>query len=230
MLRKIEFLIKDTPQQRANVRSPSPTFSDNYTSKNEMSPAKTDKIFRQRRKHAVRSPDKQHHSKKSRNNLDFEINTSNRFLALSQDHYESQSNQDDEMKDIDNQQGLFSHTAKTPSQINLRSFQNSQPGPATANNSNNANKSRYVPPIYIDNPKNVPQLLDLLSEITKEKITGRLMNNDKLKILPPTPEAHKTIQNEITQDDYNLIHMNLKMKNKLKLSSEASPKTLILLK
>ncbi|GBN31534.1 Nucleic-acid-binding protein from transposon X-element [Araneus ventricosus] len=26
------------------------------------------------------------------------------------------------------------------------------------------------------------------------------MNNDKLKIFPPTPEAHKTIQNKITQD------------------------------
>ncbi|GBN21841.1 hypothetical protein AVEN_226089-1 [Araneus ventricosus] len=104
------------------------------------------------------------------------------------------------MKDIDNQQGLFSHTAKTPSQINLRNFQNNKPGPATANNSNNANKSKYVPPIYIDNHKNVPQLLDLLSEITKEKITGRMMNNDKLKIFPPTPEAHKTIQNEIIQD------------------------------
>ncbi|GBN31535.1 hypothetical protein AVEN_39560-1 [Araneus ventricosus] len=85
----------------------------------------------------------------------------NRFLALSQDHYENQSNHDDEMGDIDNhnQQGLFRHTAKTPSQINLRNFQNSQPGPATVNNSNNAKKSRYVPPIYIDNPKNVPQLL-----------------------------------------------------------------------
>ncbi|GBM87190.1 hypothetical protein AVEN_78702-1 [Araneus ventricosus] len=104
------------------------------------------------------------------------------------------------MKDIDNQQGLFSHTAKTPSQINLRNFQNNQPGPATANNSNNANKSKYVPSIYIDNHKNVPQLLDLLSEITKEKITGRMMNNDKLKIFPPTPEAHKTIQNKIIQD------------------------------
>ncbi|GBO31268.1 hypothetical protein AVEN_92973-1 [Araneus ventricosus] len=103
MLRKIEFLIKGTPEQRANVRSPSPTFSDNYISENEMSPAKTDEIFRQRRKHPIRSPDKQHHSKKSRNNLEFEINTSNRFLALSQDHYKNQSNQDDEMKDIDNQ-------------------------------------------------------------------------------------------------------------------------------
>ncbi|GBM62334.1 hypothetical protein AVEN_152654-1 [Araneus ventricosus] len=189
--RKIEFLIKGTPQQRANVRSPSPTFSDNYISENEISPAKTDEIFRQRRKHAIRSPDKQHHSKKSRNNLEFEINTSNRFLALSQNHYENQSNQDDEMKNIDNQQGLFSHTAKTRSQIILRSFQNSQSGPATANNSNKANKSRYVPPIYIDNPKNAPQLLELISEITKEKITGRMMNNDKLKIFPTTPEAHK---------------------------------------
>ncbi|GBN21606.1 hypothetical protein AVEN_254277-1 [Araneus ventricosus] len=200
MLRKIEFLIKGTPQQRANVKSPSPTFSDNYIFENEMSPAKTDEIFRQRRKHAIRSPDKQRHSKKSRNNLEFEINASNRFLALSQDHYKNQSNQDDEMKDIDNQQGLFSHTAKTPSEINLRSFESSQPGAATANNSNNANKSRYVPPIYIDNPKNVPQLLDLISEITKEKITGRMMNNDKLKIFSPRPEAHKTIQNKITQD------------------------------
>ncbi|GBO44766.1 hypothetical protein AVEN_146523-1 [Araneus ventricosus] len=190
MLRKIEFLIKGTPQQRANVRSPSPTLSDNYISENEMFPAKTDEIFRQRRKHPTRPPDKQHHSKKSRNNLEFEIKTSNRFLALSQDHYENLSNQDDEMKDIDNQQGLFSHTAKTRSQINLRSFQNSQPGPATANN---ANKSRYVPPIYIDKPKDAPppQLLELISEITKEKITGRMMNNDKLKIFPPTPEAHK---------------------------------------
>ncbi|GBM27726.1 Nucleic-acid-binding protein from transposon X-element [Araneus ventricosus] len=201
MLRKIEFLIKGTPKQRANVRSPSPTFPDNYISENEMSAAKTDEIFRQRRKHVICSPDKQHHSKKSRNNHEFEINTSNRFLALSQDHYENQSNQDVEMKDIDNQQGILRHTAKIPSKINLRSFQNSQPGPATAKNSNNANKSRYVPPIYIDNPKNVPQLLDLLSEITKEKITGCIMNNDKLKIFPPTPEAHKTTQNKITQDD-----------------------------
>ncbi|GBN39101.1 hypothetical protein AVEN_33730-1 [Araneus ventricosus] len=119
MLRKIEFLIKGTPQQLANVRSTSPTFSDHYT-------AKTDEIFRQRRKHAIRSPGKQH-SKKSINNPEFEINKSNRFLALSQDHYENQSHQDDEIKDIDNhnQQGLFSHTAKTPSQINLRNFQNS---------------------------------------------------------------------------------------------------------
>ncbi|GBN84507.1 hypothetical protein AVEN_155361-1 [Araneus ventricosus] len=141
MLRKKEFLIKGTFKQHANVKSPSPTFSDNYISDNEMSPAKTDEIFRQRRKHAIRSPDKQHHSTKSRNNIEFEINTSSRFLVLSQDHYEKTSNQDDEMKDIDNQQGLFSHTAKTQSQINLRSFQNSQPGLATANNSNNATKA-----------------------------------------------------------------------------------------
>ncbi|GBN74843.1 hypothetical protein AVEN_166004-1 [Araneus ventricosus] len=150
-----------------------------------------------------RSPQKEENaSKKIKQSFEYQINTSNRFANLEneQDHYENQSNLDDEMKDLDNQQGLFSHTAKTPSEINLRSFQNSQPGPSTANNSNNANKSRYVPPIYIDNPKNVPQLLDLLSEITKEKITGRMMNNDKLKIFPPTPEAHKAIQNKITQD------------------------------
>ncbi|GBO18446.1 putative RNA-directed DNA polymerase from transposon X-element [Araneus ventricosus] len=163
----------------------------------------TSNTFHKKSKKNRRSPQKEENaSKKSKKSFEYQINTSNRFANLEneQDHYENQSNQDDEMKDIDNQQGLFSHTAKTPSEINLRSFQSSQPGPATANNSNNANKSRYVPPIYIDNPKNVPHLLDLLSEITKEKITGRMMNNDKLKIFPPTPEAHKAIQNKITQD------------------------------
>ncbi|GBN82404.1 Nucleic-acid-binding protein from transposon X-element [Araneus ventricosus] len=163
----------------------------------------TSNAFHKKSKKNRRSPQKEENaSKKIKQSFEYQINTSNRFanLEIEQDHYENQSNLDDEMKDLENQQGLFSHTAKTPSEINLRSFQNSQPGPSTANNSNNANKSRYVPPIYIDNPKNVPQLLDLLSEITKEKITGRMMNNDKLKIFPPTPEAHKAIQNKITQD------------------------------
>ncbi|GBO40428.1 RNA-directed DNA polymerase from mobile element jockey, partial [Araneus ventricosus] len=163
----------------------------------------TSNAFHKKSKKNRRSTQKEENaSKKIKQSFEYQINTSNRFANLEneQDHYENQSNLDDEMKDLDNQQGLFSHTSKTPSEINLRSFQNSQPGPSTANNSNNANKSRYVPPIYIDNPKNVPQLLDLLSEITKEKITGRMMNNDKLKIFPPTPEAHKAIQNKITQD------------------------------
>ncbi|GBM65129.1 hypothetical protein AVEN_185771-1 [Araneus ventricosus] len=51
------------------------------------------------------------------------------------------------------------------------------------------------------------------------------MNNDKLKIFPPTPEAHKTIQNKIIQDGMKSHTYELMMKNKLKFSSEASPKT-----
>ncbi|GBN77514.1 hypothetical protein AVEN_268125-1 [Araneus ventricosus] len=77
--------------------------------------------------------------------------------------------------------------------LNLKNFQQTQT-PQNEKERSIKEKIPYIPPIVIDNLKNVPQLLQTLSGLTEELVTGRIISSDKLKIFPPTSEIHRKIQ------------------------------------
>ncbi|GBN87482.1 hypothetical protein AVEN_28751-1 [Araneus ventricosus] len=103
-----------------------------------------------------------------------------------------------------NSHKLFGDVPATADCINLKIFQNSQLPPLEVNvpsSQVNVPKSRYVPPIFLDIPKNVPQLLAVLSDLTKERITGSMVANNKVKIFPQLVIlTDRAIQTEITSD------------------------------
>ncbi|GBM99420.1 Nucleic-acid-binding protein from transposon X-element [Araneus ventricosus] len=99
---------------------------------------------------------------------------------------------------------------------NLKNFQQSQT-PQNENECSIKEKIPYVPPIVIDNPKNVPQLLQTLSALTEEIVTGRMISSDKLKIFPPTSEAHRKIQKQITKDGLKSHTFELNDEKKIKI-------------
>ncbi|GIY31261.1 hypothetical protein CDAR_473791 [Caerostris darwini] len=57
----------------------------------------------------------------------------------------------------------------------------------------------YIPPIIVDDPVNGKQLLEDLNHLTNEVVTGRVIGN-KLKIFPPSAEAHRAIRREISDE------------------------------
>ncbi|GIX67136.1 RNA-directed DNA polymerase from mobile element jockey [Caerostris darwini] len=57
----------------------------------------------------------------------------------------------------------------------------------------------YIPPIIVDDPVNGKQLLEDLNHLTNEAVTGRVIGN-KLKIFPPSAEAHRAIRREISDE------------------------------
>ncbi|GBM38933.1 putative RNA-directed DNA polymerase from transposon X-element, partial [Araneus ventricosus] len=99
---------------------------------------------------------------------------------------------------------------------NLKNFQQSQI-PQNQKECSIKEKIPYVPPIVIDNPKNVPQLLQTLSALTEEIVTGRMISSDKLKIFPPTSEAHRKIQRQITKDGLKSHTFELNDEKKIKI-------------
>ncbi|GIY87322.1 hypothetical protein CDAR_269081 [Caerostris darwini] len=60
-------------------------------------------------------------------------------------------------------------------------------------------KKAYIPPIIVDDPVNGKQLLEDLNHLTNEAVTGRVIGN-KLKIFPPSAEAHRAIRREISDE------------------------------
>ncbi|GIX84211.1 RNA-directed DNA polymerase from mobile element jockey [Caerostris darwini] len=60
-------------------------------------------------------------------------------------------------------------------------------------------KKAYIPPIIVDDPVNGKQLLEDLNHLTNEAVTGRVIGN-KLKIFPPSAEAHRVIRREISDE------------------------------
>ncbi|GBM39012.1 putative RNA-directed DNA polymerase from transposon X-element, partial [Araneus ventricosus] len=99
---------------------------------------------------------------------------------------------------------------------NLKNFQQSQI-PQNQKECSIKEKIPYFPPIVIDNPKNVPQLLQTLSALTEEIVTGRMISSDKLKIFPPTSEAHRKIQRQITKDGLKSRTFELNDEKKIKI-------------
>ncbi|GBM59422.1 hypothetical protein AVEN_174407-1 [Araneus ventricosus] len=109
-------------------------------------------------------------------------------------------------------------TPEDGSDVNLKNFQQSQ----AASEPTEELKAPYVPPIVINNPTNVPQLLHTLSTLTDELGTGRIVASDKLKIFPPTSAAHRTITKKIEKDGLKSHILSLTMRRKLRLSLEVS--------
>ncbi|GIY40888.1 hypothetical protein CDAR_378451 [Caerostris darwini] len=60
-------------------------------------------------------------------------------------------------------------------------------------------KKAYIPPIIVDDPVNGKQLLEDLNHLTNEAVTGRVIGN-KMKIFPPSAEAHRAIRREISDE------------------------------
>ncbi|GBN77948.1 hypothetical protein AVEN_115798-1 [Araneus ventricosus] len=107
-------------------------------------------------------------------------------------------NSDDEISRSTQQDSPEKNSGKLENP-NLKNFQQSQ-APQNEKECYIKEKIPYAPPIVIDNPKNVPQLLQTISALTEELVTGRIISSDKLKIFPPTSEAHRKIQRQITKD------------------------------
>ncbi|GIY86504.1 nucleic-acid-binding protein from transposon X-element [Caerostris extrusa] len=62
---------------------------------------------------------------------------------------------------------------------------------------NDSKKRPYIPPIVVDKVNNGKNLMDELNVLTNGKVTARVVT-DKLKIFPPSAEAHRLIRSEIT--------------------------------
>ncbi|GIY80645.1 uncharacterized protein CDAR_261181 [Caerostris darwini] len=62
---------------------------------------------------------------------------------------------------------------------------------------NDSKKRPYIPPIVVDKVNDGKKLMDELNSLTNEKVTARVVG-DKLKIFPPSEEAHRLIKYEIT--------------------------------
>ncbi|GIX85085.1 RNA-directed DNA polymerase from mobile element jockey [Caerostris darwini] len=86
------------------------------------------------------------------------------------------------------------------------------------------NKKAYIPPIIVDNPVRDKQLLEDLSHLTKETVTGRVIGF-KLKIFPPSAEVHRAIRHEISDEWKLKSHTYLRPKEKqLKVIIRGLPK------
>ncbi|GIY84244.1 nucleic-acid-binding protein from transposon X-element [Caerostris darwini] len=62
---------------------------------------------------------------------------------------------------------------------------------------NDSKKRPYIPPIVVDIVNDGKKLMNELNAFTNEKVTARVVG-DKLKIFPPSAEAHRLIRSEIT--------------------------------
>ncbi|GFS77783.1 hypothetical protein NPIL_425081 [Nephila pilipes] len=84
------------------------------------------------------------------------------------------------------------------------------------------NKKKRVPPIYIDECLNTPDLLKDISEKTKSKILGRIVKG-KLKVFPEIPNEHRIIQNFISVKKLRSHTFEMQMKKNVKSSNSRSP-------
>ncbi|KAF8789881.1 Nucleic-acid-binding protein transposon like protein [Argiope bruennichi] len=104
---------------------------------------------------------------------------------------------------------------------------NAQPenGPTSqvSDNIEQTNKKSYVPPIFIDEPRNSAGLLSKFSEITKTKIMGRFLPNNRLKVFPPNADAHRVIQRQIVNDKLQAHTFELSDEKKLKVVIRGLP-------
>ncbi|GBM13873.1 hypothetical protein AVEN_44127-1 [Araneus ventricosus] len=107
-------------------------------------------------------------------------------------------NSDDEINRFTQEDSSEKNSGKQD-KPNLKNFQQSEI-PENEKESSIKERIPYVPPVVIDNPINVPQILQTLSALTEELFTGRMISSDKLKIFLPTSEAHHKIQRQITKD------------------------------
>ncbi|GIX69081.1 hypothetical protein CDAR_9001 [Caerostris darwini] len=77
-------------------------------------------------------------------------------------------------------------------------------------------KKAYIPPIIVDDPVNGKQLLEDLNHLTNEAVTGRVIGN-KLKIFPPSDEAHRAIRREISDESAPTSLQNTISTNSVKM-------------
>ncbi|GBM98983.1 hypothetical protein AVEN_182633-1 [Araneus ventricosus] len=117
----------------------------------------------------------------------------------------------------ENPVGLFGNVSSISDQMNLKIFQNREHISVETNDTSNqklAPKSKYIPAVFIDDPNNVPQLLSFLSDKTKEKITFRIVGQNKLNIFSPTSAAHRIkspCKNKITFDRLKSSRIEVKL-------------------
>ncbi|GBN05498.1 putative RNA-directed DNA polymerase from transposon X-element, partial [Araneus ventricosus] len=182
----------------------------------------TSNAFHKKSKKNRRSPQKDENaSKKIKQSFEYQINTSNRFANLENEHddpprvEDTPMNSDNEINRSTQQDSSEKNSGKLENP-NLKNFQQSQT-PQNEKECSIKEKIPYVPPIVIDNPKNVPQLLQTLSALTEEIVTGRMISSDKLKIFPPTSEAHRKIQRQITKDGLKSHTFELNDEKKIKI-------------
>ncbi|GIX74343.1 hypothetical protein CDAR_182461, partial [Caerostris darwini] len=64
---------------------------------------------------------------------------------------------------------------------------------------NDSKKRPYIPPIVVDKVNDGKKLMGELNALTNEKVSARVVG-DKLKIFPPSAEAHRLIRSEITDN------------------------------
>ncbi|GBN69578.1 hypothetical protein AVEN_72542-1 [Araneus ventricosus] len=162
-------------------------FSDGVSDSESSS---TSNAFHKKSKKNRRSPQKDENaSKKIKQSFEYQINTSNRFANLENEHddpprvEDTPMNSDDEINRSTQQDSSEKNSGKLENP-NLKNFQQSQT-PQNEKECSIKEKIPYVPPKVIDNPKNVPQLLQTLSALTEEIVTGRMISSDTLKIFPP---------------------------------------------
>ncbi|GFS75293.1 hypothetical protein NPIL_641531 [Nephila pilipes] len=77
-------------------------------------------------------------------------------------------------------------------------------------------RKQRVPPIFIDESLNTPELLKELSKKTRSKVLGRFVNA-KLKSLPETPNEHRIIQNYISVKKLKLHAFEMQHQKMLKV-------------
>ncbi|KAF8788678.1 Nucleic-acid-binding protein transposon like protein [Argiope bruennichi] len=140
------------------------------------------------------------YSKKMRQEKPSLLETTNYFDAL------SNNAADADMVDQD-------HNAQT----------DNGPTSQVSDNIEETNKKSYVPPIFIDELKNSDGLLSKFSEITKTKIMGRFLPNNRLKIFPPNADAHRAIQRQIVNDKLQAHTFELSDEKKLKVVIRGLP-------
>ncbi|GFT62443.1 hypothetical protein NPIL_554031 [Nephila pilipes] len=84
------------------------------------------------------------------------------------------------------------------------------------------NKKKRVSPIFIDECLNTPDLLQEISEKTKSKILGKIVNG-KLKVFPETPKELRIIQNLISVKKLKSLTFDLQNEKNVKSSHSRSP-------
>ncbi|KAF8789882.1 Exonuclease mut-7 like protein [Argiope bruennichi] len=140
------------------------------------------------------------YSKKMRQEKPSLLETSNRFDALSND-------------DADADMVVQDHNVQTDNGSTSQ----------VSDNTDQNNKKSYVPPIFIDEPKNSAGLLSKFCEITKTKIMGRFLPNNRLKVFPPNADAHRAIQRQIVNDKLQAHTFELSDEKKLKVVIRGLP-------
>ncbi|GBN97937.1 hypothetical protein AVEN_150286-1 [Araneus ventricosus] len=85
-------------------------------------------------------------------------------------------------------------------------------GPVNYSTNASVNHCKYVPPIVIDDPTNILTPLENFSKISNTTITGKMLLNNRLKIFPPTDDAHPAMQRQIKDEKSVHTLLNFVMK------------------